>query len=145
MADRHRRVLGIDVDGRHVEVELGRERRDVEARDAAHLDAQAGLEGELDPVRVGLGLEAEGLAALDLDQRALLVVGDGDGDGEDQAISALHQRVVGPHDARADHVALAAQQRLLAAREGGLPVLRCRAEEAEGALASAQIRHAHPR
>ena len=67
--DRHRRVLRIDVDRRHVQVHLGRGRDQVELRDPAHGDAEPRLERQLHPVRVLADRELERLESLDLEPR----------------------------------------------------------------------------
>ncbi len=134
------------MDRRHVELDLGIERVQVEARDAVDLAAEAGLEDELDPRRVAAERQLERLAAVDLDVQAALVGRDLQRHRERHAAARAQHPVVGTHDARADAIALAAQDRLLAAGVHGVALgVLARAEERERALAAAQVRDAHPR
>jgi hypothetical protein len=131
------------VDRRHVEVDVGGGRDQVELRDSADLDAEPRFEGELDPIRVLVELQCERLAVVDFEARALPVLGDRQREGQRHPPASLEHAVVGPDDAGADRVAVATQHGLLAADELGRVSLALGAEEREGALATAQVGHAH--
>jgi hypothetical protein len=141
--DRHGRVLWIDVDRRHVEVDVRIRRDQVELGNPADLDPECRLEGELDPIGVMTLLERDGVGPFDLEQRRARVIRDGEGERKSHPAAGREHAVVGADDPGADDVALAPQHGLLPADEPGSALFGLRTEEGEGALAAAQVRNAH--
>ncbi len=141
--DRQRRLVGVDVDRRHVQPEVRRGLEQVEAHDAAHADTQPGLELQLDPGRELPRLQRVALLG-DRQLRARVALAEPHFERNAHLAGSVYHRVLGPGDVAANHAVAHFDRDAHAAGEGAL-ARRLVAVVREGALAALEVRHAHRR
>ena len=142
MRDRQRRPIRIDVDRRHVQLQVRVGLQQVEARDAAYLHAEPRSEGQHYPRRVFAALQRMH-GSLEVQLGVPIRTGT-DLERKPQLAAALPQVVLRSRDDAARHAVRPFEGQPLAADQGH-PLVRIAAEVEVRPLTPPQVGHAHCR